>query len=159
MSRCAATRTTRWRGPAGVSTIPSGWKSSTALLSGIGTWSCAWKVTAAASSFSSVTGGSSSVRSTVRWLATPTRTRLLRPVLVEQLAQHLAERAVVGDFAVAHRVRSEWTHLGALGQDRAVHARLDGSDETRLNVQSNHLGAAAATEASSEVEVQLGDSW
>ena len=32
MSRWAATSTTRWRGPAGVSTMPSGWKSSTALF-------------------------------------------------------------------------------------------------------------------------------
>ena len=80
------------------------------------------------------------MRSTVRWLATPTRTRLLRPAVVEQLAEHLAEGAVVGHFAVAHRVRSEWTHLGALGQDRAVHTRLDGCDETRLNVQSHNLG-------------------
>ena len=37
MSRWAATSTTRWRGPAGVSITPSGWKSRTALLSGIGT--------------------------------------------------------------------------------------------------------------------------
>src|SRR6185312_2443674 len=76
MSRWAATRTTRWRGPAGVSMMPSGWKSRTALPSGIGTWSCAWKETAAASSLWSVTGGSSSSRSTVRWVSTPTRTRL-----------------------------------------------------------------------------------
>jgi hypothetical protein len=79
MSRWAATSTTRWRWPSGVSTIPSAWKSSTALLSGIGTWSCAWKRTAASISLRSSTGGKSSVRSTVRWLATPRRTRLLRP--------------------------------------------------------------------------------
>ena len=90
MSRCAATSTTRWRGPAGVSTTPSGWKSSTALRSGIGTWSWAWKRTAAASSLRSVTGGSSSVRITVRWLATPTRTRLPSRARREQLAQRLA---------------------------------------------------------------------
>jgi hypothetical protein len=77
MSRWAATSTTRWRGPVGVSITPSAWKSRTAFESGIGTWSCAWKLTAAASSLRSVTGGSSSVRSTVRWLATPIRTRLL----------------------------------------------------------------------------------
>ena len=113
------------------------------MLSGIGTWSWAWKVTAAASSFWSVTGGSSSVRSTVRWLATPIRTRLLRPLLGEQLAEHLAEGALVDHFAVAHRVRGERTHLGALGQDRAVDARLDGGDEARLDVQSDDVGAAA----------------
>ena len=36
MSRRTATITTRVRGPAGVSTVPSGWKSSTASSIGTG---------------------------------------------------------------------------------------------------------------------------
>ena len=62
MSRRAATIRTRWRGPCSVSTMPSGWKSSTALSSGIGIWSWAEKRTAASSSLRSSMGGSSRTR-------------------------------------------------------------------------------------------------
>ena len=93
MSRWAATSTTRWRGPAGVSTIAERVevedgvvRAASAPAPGPGS------ATAAASSLRSVTGGSSSVRSTVRWLATPTRTRLLEAAVAEELAQRLGEQ-------------------------------------------------------------------
>ena len=146
MSRWAATSTTRWRGPAGVSRTPSGWKSRTALSSGIGTWSWAWKRTAAASSLRSVTGGSSSVRSTVRWLATPTRTRLLSPLSLEELAQGLAERALVDHFALAHDVGGQRHGGRVLGHDRAVDVRLHGGDVAGLDVQADDVPAGAASE-------------
>ena len=75
MSRRAATMSTRARGPSWVSTMPSGCQSSTACSSGIGTCSCAWKRTAAPSSLLSFSGGRSMVRTTMRGLATPIRTR------------------------------------------------------------------------------------
>ncbi len=72
-----ATTTTRVRGPSGVSTVPSDWKSSTASSIGIGMWSGAASRTAAARAFgSSTTVGRSSVRTTMRWWAMPSRTRL-----------------------------------------------------------------------------------
>ena len=58
MSRRAATRTIRWRGPSGVSTMPTAWKSSTALSSAMGISSLAWKRTAVASSLGFSIGGS-----------------------------------------------------------------------------------------------------
>src|SRR4051794_14984082 len=77
ISRRTATTTTRVRRPAGVVTTPSGWKSSTASSIGIGMWSGAVSRTAAASALgSSLTTARSSVRTTMRWWAIPSRTRL-----------------------------------------------------------------------------------
>ena len=86
----------------------------------------------------------------------PTRTRLLRPLSPNSSRSASLRRAVVVHFAVAHGVGSEWTHLGALGQDRAVRARLDGGDEAGLDVESDDLGPAAAAEVPSELQVQAG---
>ena len=87
--------------------------------------------------------GQLSVRSTVRWLATPTRTRLLSPLDAEQLAQRLAERALVDHFSVAHRVGRERQAGGLLGDDRAVDPRPHGRDEARLDVQPDDVRARA----------------
>src|SRR5215217_2998215 len=78
ISRRTATITTRERGPAGVWTTPSDWKSITASSIGIGMWSGASAWTAAARPFGSSITGRSSERTTIRWLAMPRRTRLGR---------------------------------------------------------------------------------
>ncbi len=75
-STCAARTGT---GPGGCSspgTPPTTWWSSTAWSSGIGTWSCAWNLIAASSSFGSSIAGSLMVRTTIPWLPRPRRTRL-----------------------------------------------------------------------------------
>ena len=132
--------------------MPSEWKSSTALASGIGTWSSAWKRTAAASSLRSVTGGSSSVRRTVRWLARPTRTRLPRPPVAEELAQRVAERALVEHLALAQGVGCEWRAGGVLDGDPAVDVRLHGGDVAGLDVQSDQAPSAPRR---GELEVEV----
>jgi hypothetical protein len=77
ISRRTATTTTRDCGrPAGSVIGPSDCQSITASSIGIGMWSGAWTLTAAASAFSSPSGGRSSVRTTIRWLAIPSRTRV-----------------------------------------------------------------------------------
>ena len=83
----------------------------------------------------------------MRWLATPTRTRLPSRLLAEQLAQRLAERLLVEHLALAHHVGAQRQRGGALGDDRAVDARLHGGDEPRLDVQADDVGAGAAAEA------------
>ena len=62
--------------PAASRRVPSDWQSRTASSIGIGMWSGASTWTAAASAFGSSSGGRSSVRTTIRWLAMPSRTRL-----------------------------------------------------------------------------------
>ena len=79
ISRRTATTTTRVRRPPGVSTAPSDCQSRIASSIGIGMWSGACTLTAAASAFSSSSGGRSSVRTTIRWLAMPSRTRFESP--------------------------------------------------------------------------------
>ena len=80
ISRRTATTTTRVRGwPDGVSTVPSDCQSRIASSIGIGMWSGACTLTAAASAFSSSSGGRSSVRTTIRWFAIPSRTRFESP--------------------------------------------------------------------------------
>ena len=80
ISRRTATTTTRVRGwPDGVWTVPSDCQSRIASSIGIGMWSGACTLTAAASDFSSSSGGRSSVRTTIRWLAMPSRTRFDSP--------------------------------------------------------------------------------
>ncbi len=74
MSRRTATMTTRVRGPAAVSMRASGWKSRIASSIGTGMWSGASARTTSSSSFGSSTAWTSSVRTTIRWLATPSRT-------------------------------------------------------------------------------------
>ena len=74
ISRRTATITTRLRGPSGVETSPSSWKSSTASSIGTGMWSGAEARTICSSTFGSSTTGTSSVRTMMRWLATPRRT-------------------------------------------------------------------------------------
>src|SRR6476659_132774 len=64
----------------------------TALSSGIGSWSCAWKRTAASSSASFSVGGTCRTRTTIFWFATPTRTRLPRPLLSRQSPRSAAVR-------------------------------------------------------------------
>src|SRR3954470_13873748 len=78
MSRRAATSSTRWRWPSGVSTTSSGWKSRMALSTGIGISFCAENRTAASNSLRSPITGSWRMRTTIFWLATPMRTRLSR---------------------------------------------------------------------------------
>ena len=85
ISRRTATMTTRLRGPSGVSTSPSGWKSSTASSIGTGMWSGAAARTASSSAFGSSTTGTSSVRTMMRWLATPRRTVVGRSFSVKSL--------------------------------------------------------------------------
>ena len=76
ISRRTATITTRERGPTGVWTTPSDWKSTTASSIGIGMWSGASCWTAAARALGSSITGRSSERTTIRWLAMPRRTRV-----------------------------------------------------------------------------------
>src|SRR4051812_28701182 len=76
MLRRAATTTTSICGavPSSPGTPPMTWCSSTAWSSGIGICSWAWKRMAASSCFGSSIAGSRRVRTTIRWLPTPSRT-------------------------------------------------------------------------------------
>ena len=165
MSRWAATSTTRWRGPAGVSTMPSGWKSRTALLSGIGTWSWAWKLHRRGELLAVGHGGSSSVRMHRALVGDADAHALARGRCpCEQLAQRVAERALVDDLALAHDVGGSGSDGGALGDDRAVDARLHGRDEARLDVQADDVGAASGGRAlrfseSGSLHWRLGECW
>ena len=80
---------------------PSEWCSSTACSSGIGMWSGAWKRIAELISLAPLSGGRSRVRMTMRWLATPRRTRFAELVLRRTgRAGRLARRLDVDDLAV-----------------------------------------------------------
>src|SRR5207302_5324986 len=76
----------------------------------------------------------------------------------EQLAKRLAEGALVRDFAVTDGVGGERQRCGLLGQDRTVYPRLDGGDETRLDVQAGDVHAGAAREVQVEVDFRGGKS-
>ena len=81
---------------------------------------------------------------------------LAEVVLGEQLLERLGQGDLVDDFAVAHRVGGERHAGGALGDDRAVDAGADGGDEPRLDVQPDDVGAGAAAEVESELQVGRG---
>ena len=102
ISRRTATITTRERGPAGVSTTPSDWKSTTASSIGIGMWSGASCWTAAARPFGSSITGRSSERTTIRWLAMPRRTRLGRS-LASKSSRSASARATGSDASPSRR--------------------------------------------------------
>ena len=152
MSRWAATSTTCWRGPSGVSSIPSEWKSSTALLSGIGTWSCRLEAH----------GRVELLAIGDRWQLERTQHRALvgdaeahalaQAAVLEQLAQRLGEHALVEHLALAHDVRRQRRAGRVLDDDRAIHARLHGGDVAGLDVQADDVGAGAAAEVDVEVE-------
>ena len=94
MSRRAATTTTSICGgaPSVAATPPTTRWSRTAWSIGIGICSCAWKRTAASSSLGSSIAGSRSVRTTTRWLAIPSRTRL-RSLFSEKRARSASATA------------------------------------------------------------------
>ena len=82
---------------------------------------------------------------------------LAEPAVAEEVTQRLGERDLVEHFAVAHGVRGQRRRGRALGEDRAVDARLDGRDEARLDVQTDYvLAAAAPTDAGKPEARQLG---
>ena len=117
--------TTRVRGPrGGVDRRRADWKSRIASSIGIGMWSGASARTAASSAFGSSSGGRSSVRTTMRWLATPRRTRVGQVVLGEEASCSASVSAGgVGDLAVAQDARAQLGDGAALDGDVAVDAR------------------------------------
>ena len=104
MSRRAATSRTRWApSSSAVGSGAKGTKSMTAFSSGIGSWSCAWKRTAASSSARLAVGGTVRTRTTIFWLATPTRTRLPRPLLSRQRPRSASDRASTSTTSPSRR--------------------------------------------------------
>ena len=63
--------------------------------------SWAWKRIAVSSSLAFSISGSVSVRTAIRWLATPSRTFARELVLGEELLERVRERLRVGDLALA----------------------------------------------------------
>ena len=117
MSRRTATMTTRVRGPSGVETVPSDWKSRIASSIGTGMWSGA-----------SMRTTSSSILGVVdhRQVQRADDDALVRDaepdgggqlVVGEQLAQLLGHRHGVRDLAVSHDAGTELGHR-AVREDR-----------------------------------------
>ena len=68
---------------------------------------------------------------------------LAQPAVAEQLAQRLAERAPRRATSPSRTVSAGSGSGGrALGEDRAVDARLHGGDVARLDVEADDVGAA-----------------
>ncbi len=152
MSRWAATSTTRWRGPSGVSTIPSAWKSSTAfderhrhLVLGLEAHGRL--------DLLAVVDRRQVERAQHRALVGDAEAHALVQIAVlEELAQRVREHALVEHLALAHDVRRQ-RRLGRMpDRDRTVHVRLHGGDVAGLDVQADDVRAAAAAELDVEVE-------
>ena len=131
ISREAATSRPRsTRVPLSPASSSSGWKSSTACSTGIGTKSCTWK---ASDFFSSSAGihGRSTWRTMTFWLATPMTTfLLLNLVCAQSCLMRGGDGVGVDDLTVAH---------GALGQ-RDLAELLEGD----LALAERQLGGAHA---------------
>ena len=141
ISRRTATITTRERGPAGVCTTPSDWKSTTASSIGIGMWSGASTWTAAARPLGSSITGRSSERTTIRWLAMPRRTRG-EVVGREELAQRLGQGDGVGGLAVAQDAGTQCDDRALLDGHAAVDVDLGGGDVAGVEVEPDDGGGA-----------------
>ncbi len=118
MSRRAATTTTSTCGvaPSSAGTPPTTWCSSTAWSSGIGICSWAWKRTAASISFGSSIAGRRRVRTTTRWLPTPSRTCLESLCSEKSVLQRLGEAVGVDHLALVEGAGRE--RLDRRGADR-----------------------------------------
>ena len=95
------------------------------------------------------------MRITVRWLATPTRTRL--PTALLPNSSRSTSLSAASSTTSPSRTASEGErqHGGALGDDRAVDARLHGGHEPRLDVEADDVAAAGAA-PTAELEVGVG---
>ena len=97
-------------------------------------------VTAAASAFSSSISGRSSVRTTMRWLAMPRRTRFGKLVLGEERLERLGQGGDVGDLAVAQDARAQSGDGAALERQRAVDGDLGGGDVAGVELEADDGG-------------------
>ncbi len=78
---------------------------------------------------------------------------LAETALREQVAQRVAERALVEHLALAQRVGRQGRADGALHRDGSVDVRLHGRDVARLDVQADDPVVMARTAAARDVEV------
>ena len=83
-----------------------------------------------------LSGGRSSVRITMRWLATPRRTRLPSLCSANRSRSDRGERLDVDDLAVADDARRAAAPRGALDRD-LTRTRLDGGDVAGLDVEAD----------------------
>ena len=98
-------------------------------------WSGASARTSSSSAFGSSTAWTSSVRTTIRWLATPSRTLLRQIVVGEQLAQLLGERDGVGDLAVAHDAGTQVGDAPFGDRELPVDLDLGGGEMARIHLE------------------------
>ena len=75
-----------------------------------------------------LSGGRSSVRTTIRWLAMPSRTRFGSSCSAKKVLQRLGQRGDVGDLTVAQDAGTKRGDGAALDRDRAVDGDLGGGD-------------------------------
>ena len=81
-------------------------------------------------------GGRSTVRMTMRWLATPMRTRLPSLCSANMSRRTADERLDVDDLAVTHDAGRERRRSGAL-DGHLARASFDGGDVAGLDVESD----------------------
>src|SRR5215208_3380912 len=141
ISRRTATITTRERGPAGVSTTPSDWKSTTASSIGIGMWSGASCWTAAARPLGSSITGRSSERTTIR--VCDAEAHAARQVVgLEELAQRLGQGGRVGGLAVAQDAGPQRGDRALRDAHAAVDLHFGGGKVAGVEVEPDDGGGA-----------------
>ena len=117
--------------------------SSMASSIGIGIWSGTSARAEASSAFSSSITGTSSVRTTIRWLAMPRRTRLGRSCSSNR-CEGVGERGRVGDVPVAQDAGAQVRDGAALERQRAVDVDRGGGHVAGVELEPDDGGVGCA---------------
>ena len=136
MSRRAATSRTRWRGPSCVVDDPERLEVEHRVLERHRDLVLRLEAHGRLELLGVLEGGSSTMRTTIFWLATPMRTRLSRPLLAPvERAQGVGQAVDVGDLAVADDARLERRDAACSTRSRPL-TRNGGGDDAGGSMSS-----------------------